>query len=125
MQTEVTAPAISEMLSLLEGATATPFEEGELREARDYQVGVFPLRFETTGGIASAIEPIAIYGLADNFWQTYRDKIEAVGAAEAHAAASELIRPAELLIMAVGDASLIRDDVAALGVGSVEEVAGP
>jgi predicted Zn-dependent peptidase len=125
VQTEVTAPAISEMLSLLEGATATPFEEAELREARDYQVGVFPLRFETTGGIASAIEPIAIYGLADDFWQTYRDKIEAVGAAEAHAAASELIRPAELLIMAVGDAGLIRDDVAALGVGTVEVVAGP
>lgn len=123
VQTEVSAPAIGELVALLEAATGTPFEEGELREARDYQVGVFPLRFETTGGIAAAIEPIAIYGLADDFWQTYRDRIEAVGADEAHAAAVELIRPAELLILAVGDAALIRDEVAALGIGPVEVVA--
>lgn len=123
VQTEVSAPAIRELVALLEAATGAPFEEGELREARDYQVGVFPLRFETTGGIAAAIEPIAIYGLADDFWQTYRDRIEAVGADEAHAAAVELIRPAELLILAVGDAALIRDEVAALGIGPVEVVA--
>ena len=125
VQTEVTAPAIRELVALLEAATAAPFEEAELREARDYQVGVFPLRFETTGGIAAAIEPIAIYGLADDYWQTYRDRIEAVTSEEAHRAAAELIRPAELLILAVGDATLIRDEVAALGVGAVEVVAAP
>ncbi len=125
VQTEVTAPSIGELVALLEAAREAPFEESELREARDYQVGVFPLRFETTGGITAAIEPIAVYGLADDWWQTYRGRIEAVGAAEAHAAAVELIRPDELLILAVGDASLIRDEVAALGIGPVEVVAAP
>jgi zinc protease len=125
VQTEVTAPAIRELVALLEAATGSPFDEAELREARDYQVGVFPLRFETTGGIAAAIEPIAIYGLADDYWHTYRDRIEAVSGEEAHAAAAELIRPAELLILAVGDASLIGEEVAALGVGAVEVVAAP
>jgi zinc protease len=125
VQTEVTAPAIRELVALLEAASRAPFAETELREARDFQVGVFPLRFETTGGIAAAIEPIAIYGLADDFWQTYRDRLEAVGAAEAHAAAVELIQPDELLILVVGDAVLIRDEVAALGLGPLEVVAAP
>ena len=125
VQTDVTAPAISELVALLEAARTAPFDDSELTEARDFQVGIFPLRFESTGGIAAAIEPIAVYGLADDFWQTYRGKIEAVGAAEAHAAAIELIRPEELLILAVGDAKVIRGDVEALGIAPVEVVAAP
>ena len=123
VQTEVTAPAIRELVGLLEAAREAPFEESELREARDFLVGVFPLRFETTGGIAAAIEPIAVYGLADDFWQTYRGQIEAVGTAEAHAAAVDLIRPDELLILAAGDAAAIRAEIEALGLGPVEVVA--
>jgi predicted Zn-dependent peptidase len=122
VQTEVTAPAIRELVGLLEGAREAPFGEGEMREARDFLVGVFPLRFETTGGIAAAIEPIAVYGLADDFWQTYRGRIEAVGTAEAHAAAVELIRPDEMLILAAGDAAAIRAEVEALDLGAVEVV---
>jgi predicted Zn-dependent peptidase len=125
VQTEVTAPAIRELVGLLEAAREAPFEESELREARDFLVGVFPLRFETTGGIAAAIEPIAVYGLADDFWQTYRAHVEAVGTAEAHAAAVDLIRPDELLILAAGDAGAIRGEVEALGLGPVEVVEAP
>lgn len=125
VQTDVTAPAIGELVALLEAARTAPFEESELTDARDFQIGIFPLRFESTGGIAAAIEPIAVYGLADDFWQTYRQKIEAVGAADAHRAAIELIRPDELLILAVGDAEVIRGDLEALGIAPVEVAPGP
>ncbi len=125
VQTDVTAPAINELVGLLEAARNAPFDESEISEARDFQIGIFPLRFESTGGIAAAIEPIAVYGLAEDFWQTYRDRIEAVGATEAHAAAIELIRPDELLILAVGDAEVIRGDVEALGIAPVEVVPAP
>jgi zinc protease len=125
VQTDVTAPAIGELVGLLEAARTAPFDDKELTEARNFQIGIFPLRFESTGGIAAAIEPIAVYGLAEDFWQTYRDRIEAVTAADARQAAVELIRPEELLIVAVGDASKIRDDVAALGIAPVEVEPAP
>jgi zinc protease len=125
VQTDVTAQSIAELVKLLEAAPNAPFEDAELKEARDYQVGIFPLRFVSTGGIAAAIEPIAVYGLADDFWQTYRDHIEAVGAAEAQRAAAELIRPADLVMLAVGDASQIRAPIEALGIGPVEVVEAP
>ena len=125
VQTEVTAPAIRELVGLLEAAREAPFGEDELREARDFLVGVFPLRFETTGGIAAALEPIAVYGLGDDFWQTYRSRIEAVGTAEAHAAAVDLILTDQLLIVAAGDASKIRGEVEALGLGPVEVIEAP
>jgi predicted Zn-dependent peptidase len=125
VQTDVTAPAIGELVALLEATSSAPFEEAEIKAARDYQSGVFPLRFESTGGIAGAIEPIAVYGLAEDFWQTYRDHIEAVGAAEAHDAASQLIRPADFLILVVGDAAVVRGEVEALGIAPVEVVPVP
>ncbi len=72
VQTEVTVDAIRELLGQLERIREAPPDEAELAEVRDFLVGVFPLRFETTGGIASAIEPIAIYDLPHDWWQTYR-----------------------------------------------------
>ena len=125
VQTDVTAPAIAEILTMLDAARDAPPEAQELSEAQTFQVGVFPQRFETTVGIAAAIEPIAIYGLPDDYWQAYRANVEAVNAVQAQQAAAELIRPDELLVLAVGDASLIRDEVAALGIGPLEVVPAP
>jgi predicted Zn-dependent peptidase len=125
VQTEVTVPAIGEMLDQLERLRATAPEDAELREVRDFLVGVFPLRFETTGGVASAIEPIAIYGLPDDWWQTYRASTEAIGIDEAHAAAVELIRPDELVILLTGDAAQIRTDLETADYGPLEVLTGP
>jgi zinc protease len=122
VQTEVTADALREMLAQLTRIREAAPGEQELRDVRDYLVGVFPLRFETTGGVAVAIEPLAVYGLADDYWQTYRASLEAVGTEDVLAAARELIRPDELLILAVGDASQMRDAVAAAELGPLEVV---
>jgi zinc protease len=125
VQTDVTAPAIAEILALLEAAPQAPPAQDELEQARTFQVGVFPLRFEMTVGIAAAIEPIAIYGLPDEYWQRYRAQIEAVDARQAQQAAAELIRPDEMLVLAVGDAAAIREGVEALGIGPVQVVEAP
>jgi zinc protease len=125
VQTDVTADAIRELLGQLDRIRESAPEMAELREVRDFLVGVFPLRFETTGGVAGAMEPVAVYGLADDYWQTYRSNLEAVGPAEVHSAAVDLIRPDELLILAVGDASLIREAVTAAELGPLEVIPAP
>ena len=122
VQTEVTADAMREMLGLVEGVRDAAPELAELREVRDFLVGVFPLRFETTGGVAAAIEPLAVYGLPDDYWQMYRANLEAVGPDEVLAAARELVRPDQLLMLTVGDASRIRAEVEAAEFGPIEVV---
>jgi zinc protease len=121
VQTEVTADALRELLDQLGSARAAPPPADELAEVRDFLVGVFPLRFETTAGLAAAIEPLAVYGLPDDWWHTYRDHLEAVGPDDVHQAALELVRPDEMLILVVGDAATIRDDLASAGLGTLEE----
>jgi zinc protease len=120
VQTEVTVPAVRELLGVLDGVRAAPPPEDELAAVRNFLVGVFPLRFETTGGLATAIEPIAVYGLPEDWWGTYRDHLDAVTVDEVHAAARELIRPDELLILVAGDAGKVRAELEAAGIGPLE-----
>ncbi len=120
VQTEVTVDAVRELLGQLDRVRDAVAPDAELREVRDYLVGVFPLRFETTAGIAAAIEPMAVYDLPQEWWQTYRSHLEAVDPAAVLETARELIRPDELLILVVGDAARIGDELAEAGFGPVE-----
>jgi zinc protease len=122
VQTEVTADAMHEMLAQLDRIREAAPELAELREVRDFLVGVFPLRFETTGGVAMAMEPLAVYGLPDDYWQTYRANLEAVGPDEVLTAARDLVHTDQLLMLTVGDAARIRGEVEAAGFGPVEVV---
>ena len=122
VQTEVTVDAIRELLGQLERIREDPPGEAELAEVRDFLVGVFPLRFETTGGIASAIEPLAVYDLPHDWWQTYRNSLEAVTTEDVHRVARELIRPEEALVLLTGDASALRGDLESSGLGPLEVI---
>lgn len=122
VQSEVTVPAIGALLEQIDRLRAEPPPAAELREVKDYLIGVFPLRFESTPGIAWAIEPLAVYGLPDDWWTTYRRRLEEVDESATHAAAQQLIDPDRLLILAVGDASRIATELGAAGYGSVEVV---
>jgi zinc protease len=119
VQTEVTVDAIRELIGQLERIREAAPTEDELAEVRNFLVGVFPLRFETTAGIAGAIEPIAVYDLPLDWWHTYRDHLEAVGTADVHAVARELVRPNEALILLTGDAAKLRGELEAADLGPV------
>jgi zinc protease len=119
VQTEVTADAVRELLGQLDGIREAPPSEDELREVRDFLVGIFPLRFESTAGIAAAMEPLAVYDLPDEWWHAYRSRLEAVTPADVQSVARELVRPDEALILVVGDASKVATDLEALDLGEV------
>ncbi len=123
VQTEVTTDAVRELIAQLDRIREAAPGDAELAEVRDFLVGVFPLRFETTAGIAGAIEPLAVYGLPADYWQTYRERIEAVGTDEVHGAARDLVRPGEALILLTGDASRVRDELERASLGPLEVIA--
>ncbi|HEX7197389.1 MAG TPA: pitrilysin family protein [Candidatus Limnocylindria bacterium] len=122
VQTEVTVDAIRELIGQLERIGEAPPTDTELAEVRDYLVGVFPLRFETTGGIAAAIEPLAVFDLPHDWWQTYRANLEAVSPEDVHRVARELVRPDEALILLTGDASVLREELEKAELGPLEVV---
>src|SRR5680860_41693 len=122
VQTEVTADAVTEILREIDGIRAGPVTASELVDARNYLAGTFPLRLQTTHGIASRLAELVIYGLPDDYFASYRDRILEVEDAEILRVARENIRPDELTLVIVGDADAIRSSLEALDLGIIETV---
>jgi zinc protease len=119
VNTEVTVPAIEAMLHELDGMLERPIEPAELHAARDYLVGVFPLRFETPAAVVGALSGLVVHGLPDDELARYRAAIEAVDDEAVIQAARAHLRPAEAAIVLVGDADAFLPALEAAGVGPI------
>ncbi len=122
VQTAVTVPAISEAVKELHRMRETLVTDAELDVARDYLVGVFPLRFETPGAVVGAIGGLFVHGLPDDELARYRGLVEAVTAENVRKAAADHIHPDRLAIVLVGDAEAVGKDLEAAGLGELEVI---
>jgi zinc protease len=127
VNTEVTVPAIVDILEQLEGMGADPVAPAELHAARDFLVGVFPLRFETPPAVVGAIAGLVVHDLPLDELERYRPAIEAVTAEAVHDVAVAHVRPREAAVVLVGDADAFLPSLegASLGPIAVEREALP
>jgi predicted Zn-dependent peptidase len=122
VNTDATAPALADLVAELYRMREAPPTDAELRAARDYLVGVFPLRFETPGPVVSAVGGLVTYELADDELDRYRPAVEAVTADDVLQAARAHLHVERLGVVVVGDADRVAADVEALGIGDLEVV---
>lgn len=123
---EVTAPAVREIVSELETLVGGGVTDEEVAAARDYIAGVFPLRFETTHQVAVRIAELIVYDLPGDWHATYRDHVREVDPEAADGAVRRNVRPEELQVVLVGDAEEVAGPLEALEIGpvTVHEAAG-
>jgi zinc protease len=119
VHTAVTVPAVLDTLAELERVRDEPVTPAELAAARDFLVGVFPLRFETPGPIVGALSGIVVHDLPDDELARYRERIEAVTAEDVLSAARSNVRPSEAQIVLVGDSDAFATDLEAAGLGEL------
>jgi zinc protease len=119
VQSEVTAAAISETLKEIDSMREKKIGHDELTLATSYLEGVFPIRYETTSAIASALANMVTFGLPENYFDTYRSNIAAVTTSDVLEVARRHVRPDELQIVVVGNPELIRDSIESLNFGPV------
>ncbi len=122
VESEVTAPAVADIMSELGRIAQDPVETAELDAARDYLIGVFPLRFETSAQVAGALAGLVVNGLPDDELDRYRPAVAAVGADDVRAAAAAHIDPERASIVIVGDVSTFEAPLREAGYGEVEVV---
>ena len=120
VQSDVTAPALQEIFSEIDRIRVNEISEEELTLARDYLDGVFPIRYETTTAIASALANLVIYGLSNDYYDTYRTRVRDVSTADVLQAATNHLHPEQLQTVIVGDASAIKESVVQLGLGELQ-----
>lgn len=119
VQSEVTGEAIAETLKEIDRMRAEEITEDELTLATSYLSGVFPIRYETTASIASALASLVTFKLPRNYFDVYRARIAGVTSASVLKAAITHVKPEELQIVVVGNPDVIREPVEALGFGSL------
>ncbi len=115
--TEVTAPAVREIMAELSAMADHGPTEDEVEGARDYLAGVFPLRLETTGQVAARIAELIVYDLPDDYHARFRERIRSVSRTEAAEAARRHIRPHEATVIVVGAAAAVAGPLEELGIG--------
>jgi predicted Zn-dependent peptidase len=119
VNTEVTVAAVLDMLGELDRMRGSEVEASELAAARDFLIGVFPLRFETAGAVVGALSGLAVHELEIDELIAYRERIEAVDAAAVAAAASAHLHLEEASVVLVGDVDAFGEALEAASLGPI------
>jgi len=109
VRTEVTEPALTDLLAEIAELRDKPVPANELADAKRAIVGSFARDLESPQQVLSYYIDNWLYGLPADYWDAYPARVVAVTAAEAQAAAQKYWAPARLQIVAVGDATKITD----------------
>jgi predicted Zn-dependent peptidase len=115
VRTEVTGPALEELLKEFRDIRDRPVPAEELEDARRALVANFALSTESPATALRNAVTIKEYGFPADYWDTYPEKIAAVTAADVQRVARKYIPVDNIQIVAVGDASKIRDVLSKFG----------
>ncbi len=119
-RTDVTAPALKEMLRLIGQMRAAPVSDTELKEAKSFLKGTFVLGLVTQAGVGGNLLSRELYGLPPDYLSAFPSRIDAVTVADVQRVAQRYFLADGVAIVVVGDADKLRD--ALKEVEEVEEV---
>ncbi|PYV91217.1 MAG: peptidase M16 [Acidobacteria bacterium] len=120
VQTDKTKESMVEMAKeLREILDKRPASEEEVAKAKANQTLELPGSWETMAAVARSIGDIVRYGLADNYYQIYPDKVRELKVSQVEAAAQKVVHPDKLVWVVVGDRSKIEAGIRELGFGEI------
>lgn len=115
VETPVTAAAFEEILSEIEGLAERPPTDEELRLAKHALTLSLPLQFETNGQVCQRLGRRLIYGLPEDYWETYRANVEAVSPEQVSEVCRRYLTPDRLVLVTVTDAESTRAELERIG----------
>lgn len=124
VKSDVTGAAVREILKEIDGLRTAEVSNEELTLATSYLDGVFPIRYETTSAIATALANLVIHELPEDFYDRYREQVRQVTPAGVLRAAQQHLHPDELRIVVVGDPAVISAPLAEV-TGAPVDVVNP
>ncbi|PYR51643.1 MAG: peptidase M16 [Acidobacteria bacterium] len=120
VRTEVTAPAVAEILKEVKRIREGELSPEELVLARDSIVRSLPADFETSGRVTASTAGLYVYDLGLDYYTKAASRFEAVTAAQVLAAAQKYLAPEKMVVVAVGDRARIVADLQKLNLGGME-----
>ena len=120
IRTDVTAPAIAEVMKELKRITTDSITEEELALGRDSIVRSLPADFETSGSTAGALSNIYIYDLGPQYYSDLPRRISLVNTESVLGAARKYMAPGRVIMVVVGDRKRIEPELRKLNLGPIE-----
>lgn len=111
VRTPVTGDSLKEFFFELERIRKDPVSDKEIKDAKSYLTGVFPIRLETQEGLIDQLVQINMLNLPSDYLETYRDRVQAVTVDEIQRVANEYVRPDEAALIVVGDGSAVLEQI--------------
>jgi zinc protease len=115
VRTEVTGPAIDAFLDEFRAIRERPVPPEELDNVKRAIVAGFAVSLESVNGVLSQRMQAREYGLPDDYWDTYPEKVMAVTAAGVQRVARRYVPLENVQLIAVGDGSKIAAVLAKYG----------
>ena len=123
-RTAVTDSALAEMLRQIDRIRTDVVPDSEVAAAKGFLVGSFPLTIETPRQIAQVVATARLLGLGPDYVRRYRERLAAVSAVRARAAARRVYRRSALTIVVVGDAKELYDKIKVIGPVRLVDIGG-
>ncbi len=111
VRTPVTGASLKEFFFELDRIRTEPIPEQELKDNKAFLTGLLPIRIETQEGLTDQFVQIKMFDLPENYLQTYRDRINAVTAADVQRVAQKYVTTDKVAIVIVGDAAEIMEQI--------------
>ena len=123
VQTDKTRESLQELVrEYRDIAGGKPITAEELKAAVDNNTLGLPGGFETAGQLTSAYTNIVQYGLPDDYYNTYTQKVLSLTPQQANTLAARSFTPDRLVWVVVGDLSKIEPGIRALNIGEVRKI---
>jgi zinc protease len=121
VQTDKTGESMIEMDRELRAILGPrPVTDAELKTAQMHETLQLPGSWETDRAILNSIGQIVRFGLPDDYFTTYPDKIRALTVSDLAKAAEEVVHPDKLVWVIVGDRARIEPAIRQLGWGDIQ-----
>jgi len=123
VQTDRTKESIVEILKELRQITADrPPTEEEFVKIRENRILRLPGSWETIAAVGNSIADVVRYGLPDDHYETYPEKLRNLKLAQVSEAAQRLIHADRLIWVIVGDLAKIEKGIRELNLGEIYRV---
>ena len=109
VRTEVTEPALADLLKEMKEIRDVPVPKEELDAAKRTMVGRLALSLENPAGVLNQWLTQREYNLPEDYWDQYPEKVMAVTAEDVQRVAKKYVPYENVQIIAVGDVAKIKD----------------
>ena len=123
VQTDKTKEAMIEVSKEIKGIMDdTPVTSDELTRAQNRLTLRLPGSWETISSVGRTINEIVRFGLPDDYYETYPEKVRALGVDDITAIAGKVLHPENIVWIVVGDRAKVEQPIRSAAFGPIHYV---